>query len=109
VSVRPLLVFALKAKRVGPQMVRRHGEKVVLGIGRRPALPGEPLELEIDRAGGHGGWITVGRGNIPVGASGVIIGVLTVKKTGRYRARANFAGDGNYTPVRSPWRRFRVG
>jgi hypothetical protein len=109
VSVHPLLVFAVHAKRVSPQMVRRHGEKVVLGAVRSPPLPGEPLKIEIDKARAHGGWKMVARGEIPVGATGVVIGVLTVKLTGKYRAQMSFAGDGDYTSVRSAWRRFRVG
>jgi hypothetical protein len=109
VSVRPLLVFAVRAKRVSPQKVRRHGEKVILGAGRKPPLPGEPLRIEIDRARAHGGWKTVLLGDVTVDKSGIVIGVLTVKKTGRYRARASFAGDDNYTKASSAWRRFRVG
>jgi hypothetical protein len=109
VSVRPLLLLAVATKRVSPQIVRRRGEKVAIGAGRKPALPGEPLTIEIDRARPHGGWTPVLRGRAQVGASGIVVGVLVVKVTGRYRAQARFKGDDNYTSVNSRWRDFRVG
>jgi hypothetical protein len=109
VSVHPRLVFAVAVKRANPQIVRRRGEAVVIGAGRKPALPGEPLEIEIDRARSHGGWTTIARGDVPVGASGIVVLVGTIKKTGQYRTRASYGGDGNYTSVKSPWRGFRVG
>jgi len=109
VSVRPLLVLVVATKRVSPQMVRRHGEKVGIAVGRKPALPGESLTIEIDRARPHGGWRPVLRGQAQVGASGIVIGVVIVKVTGRFRAQARFKGDEDYTSVKSPWRDFRVG
>jgi hypothetical protein len=109
VSVRPLLGLAVAVKRVSPQVVRHHGEKVAIAAGRKPALPGEPLEIEIDRARSHGGWTRIARGNVPVGASGIVVLVGTLKKTGQYRTRASYRGDGDYTSAKSVWRRFRVG
>jgi hypothetical protein len=109
VSVRPLLKLAVAVKRVSPRVARRHGEKILIAAGRKPALPGEPMEIEIDRAGAHGGWTRIARGNVPVGVAGIVVLVGTLKKTGRYRARASYGGDDNFTSVRSGWRRFRVG
>lgn len=109
VSVRPHLVFAVAAKRVSPRVVRRRGEKVVLAAGRKPALPGEPLGLEIDLARPHGGWQKFAEGVVPVGRSGIFVAVLSVKKIGRFRARVSYRGDGAYVGVNSRWRLFRVG
>jgi len=109
VSVRPHLVVAVAAKKVSPQVLRRHGETVVIGAGRKPALPGEPLEIEIDRARPHGGWQIVARGQVPVGPSGIVVLVGTIKRAGQYRAQASYGGDSNYASVKSAWRSFQVG
>jgi hypothetical protein len=109
VSVHPLLVFAVAVKKASPEVVRRHGEKFVMGAGRKPALPGEPLVIEIDRARPHGGWTRVVRGQVSVGSSGIVILVGSIKRTGQYRAQASYEADGNYTSVKSVWRRFRIG
>jgi hypothetical protein len=109
VSVRPLLVFLVHVKRVSPQVLHSRGEPIALAAARKPALPGEPLELEIDKAGAHGGWKTVLRGNVPVDQTGVVVVVGAIKLTGRYRARMSFGGDGNFTSVRSVWREFQIG
>jgi hypothetical protein len=109
VSVRPLLAFAVHAKRVSPKVVRRRGEKVVLAAVRKPALADQPLEIEIDRRGRHGTWIVVTQGEVPVGRTGLFAGVIPFTARGRYRAMADFAGDDSYVGARSPWRYFDVG
>jgi hypothetical protein len=109
VSVRPLLALAVAVKRVSAQMIPRHGEKVAIGAGRKPALQGEPLGLEIDRARPHGGWRIFARGEVPVGAGGIVIGVLTFKRIGQYRVQASYGGDADYSTVKSAWRGFRIG
>jgi hypothetical protein len=109
VSVRPLLVIAVHAKKASASAIRRHGEKVLIAAGRAPALPGEPLLLEVDRARSHGGWQKVAGAAIPVGGSGIIIAVFVSKVPGRFRAMASYRSDGNYVSAHTHWRPFKVG
>jgi hypothetical protein len=109
ISVCPLLALSLHAKWVSARKVHRSGEKIALGAIRNPLLPGEPLEIELDRERPGGSWKTVKRAELPVGGSGAAIAVVTVRVTGRYRARVSYAGDGDYASVSSAWRGFRVG
>jgi outer membrane protein assembly factor BamB len=109
VSVRPLLVIAVHAKKTSAAQIRRRGEKVLIAAGRAPALPGEPLKLEVDRARPHGGWQRVAQAEIPVGGSGIIVAVFVSKVPGSFRVMASYRSDGNYVSAHSHWRRFKVG
>jgi hypothetical protein len=72
-----------------------------------PATAGEKLRFVIQRRK-HGSWHTVSRKTGRLNANDAAKIWVKTSHTGRYRARASFAGDQTTAPARSRWTRFRV-
>jgi hypothetical protein len=72
-----------------------------------PGTAGEVLRFTIQRLK-HGAWRTVARRSRKLNAHDAARISVKASKTGRYRARASFAGDTIHPRARSAWKRFRV-
>jgi len=72
-----------------------------------PATAGEVLRFTIQRRK-HGAWRTLARASRPLNTDDAAKISVKASHTGRYRARASFAGDATHAPARSGWTRFRV-
>jgi hypothetical protein len=72
-----------------------------------PATAGQVLRFTIQRLN-HGAWRTMKRMSRPLNKDDAAKISVQVSHTGRYRARAAFAGDATHAPARSGWTRFRV-
>jgi hypothetical protein len=77
-------------------------------VGRMsPTASREKLRFTIQRFK-HGAWSTMARASRTLSTDGAAKISVKASKTGRYRARASFAGDPINAPARSAWTRFRV-
>jgi hypothetical protein len=89
----------------------RHGRflhaQISLAVRMAPATAGEVLRITIQRRK-HGAWRTVSRRSRPLSPHDAAKISVKTSHTGRYRARASFAGDQTHAFARSRWRRFRV-
>ncbi len=89
----------------------RHGRflhaRISLAGRMSPAAAGEVLRFTIQRRK-HGAWRTLARANSPLNRHDAAKFSVKASHTGRYRARASFAGDTTHAPARSGWTRFRV-
>jgi predicted aspartyl protease len=72
-----------------------------------PTASREKLRFTIQRFK-HGAWSTTARASRTLNTHGAAKISVKASKTGRYRARASFAGDTMNAPARSAWTRFRV-
>jgi hypothetical protein len=89
----------------------RHGRflhaQISLAGRMSPATVGEVLRFSIQRFK-HGAWRTIARASRTLNTKDAAKISVKASKTGRYRARASFAGDTINAPARSAWTRFRV-
>jgi hypothetical protein len=113
-DANPETIFFLPQIKVSARISRResqHGRflqaQVSLAGQMFPASSGEMLSFTIQRRK-HGAWHTIKRAHRKLNTNDAARVSIKATKTGRYRARATFAGDTNNVAARSAWTRFRV-
>jgi hypothetical protein len=113
-DANPGTIFFLSQLTVSAHVSKRqsrHGQflRVRISLAGRmsPATVGEVLHFTIQRFK-HGGWKTLARRSRRLNNHYAAKISVKASRTGRYRARASFAGDTIHARARSAWKRFRV-
>ena len=113
-DANPETIFLLPQIKVSAHVGKRksqHGRflraQISLAGRMSPATAGEVLRFTIQRFK-HGAWRTLARRSRKLNTHDAARISVKASKTGRYRARASFAGDKMHPRARSAWKRFRV-
>jgi hypothetical protein len=107
IFLRPQLTVSAHVGKRKSRDGRFLGAQISLAGRMSPATVGEVLRFTIQRFK-HGAWRTVARRSRKLNADDAARISVKASKTGRYRARASFAGDTIHPRARSAWKRFRV-
>ena len=113
-DANPGTIFFLSQLTVSAHVSKRqsrHGQflraRIFLAGRMSPASVGEVLHFTIQRFK-HGAWRTLARRSRRLNNHYAAKISAKASRTGRYRARASFAGDTIHPRARSAWKKFRV-
>jgi hypothetical protein len=107
VALLPKITVSTRVGKRKPRNGRFLQAQISLAGRMSPANAGEVLRFTIQRRN-HGTWRTVSRASRPLNKHDAAKISVKTAHSGRYRARASFAGDTTHASARSGWTRFHV-